>query len=105
MNLNISTFPKLSIQKNKTITILVCLTVLFVLNLVIFWDHYFNEIGYPIDFSKRYYATPAFFTTLISQGEFPQWNPFQSMGYPIFMNPQSGIFYPFVWLVNSCNYS
>ena len=98
MNLNISTFPKLSIQKNKTLTILVCLTVLFVLNLVIFWDHYFNEIGFPIDFSKRYFATPAFFTTLISQGVFPQWNPFQSMGYPLFMNPQSGVFYPFFWI-------
>jgi len=98
MKTNILKSFNLSVQNNKIGLILVCLAILFVFNLVIFWDHYFNEIGFPMDFSKRYYASPAFFTTLISQGEFPQWNPFQSMGYPQFMNPQSGIFYPFFWL-------
>lgn len=74
------------------------LLVLFFQNLIIFWNHYFNNWGFPWDFDKSYYALPAFWTTAISEGIIPQWIPFQSMGYPLFMNAQSGFYYPFLWI-------
>ena len=83
--------------QQKPYSLLICLLILISLNLIIFWDHYFNGVGFPYDFSKGYYARPAFITTLINQGIFPQWVPFQSMGYPISMFSPSGLLYPFFW--------
>jgi len=75
------------------------LTILFILNLGIFWDHYFNEVGFPNDFARGYYGKIAFASTLIEQGIFPQWIPFQQMGYPLSLQPQFGlIFNPSFWI-------
>ena len=41
---------------------------------------------------------PAFWTSAIDLGIFPQWMPFQSMGYPFLLNAQTALFYPFLWL-------
>ena len=88
-----------SFENNKLLIILLCLSVLFILNLVIFWNHYFNEIGFPHDFSHSMYGRIALASTLISQGVFPQWIPFQEMGYPLSMQPFSQfLFYPFFWV-------
>jgi len=87
-----------SLENNSLRKIFFCIIILAVLNVVIFWNHYFNEVGFPYDFSLFYYGMSAFITSAISEGVFPQWIPFQSMGYPLFLNPQSGIFYPFFWV-------
>jgi len=89
-----------SFKNNKLLIIFLCLTVLFILNLVIFWNHYFNEMGFPLDFSHSYYGRIALASTLISQGVFPQWIPFQEMGYPLSMDPHftHSMFYPFFWI-------
>lgn len=55
-------------------------------------------MGFVADFSLVYYAWPAFFITSISNGVFPQWIPFQSMGYPFMLNAQTGLFYPAFWI-------
>jgi hypothetical protein len=34
-------------------------------------------------------------------GQFPFWNPFQDLGYPIYADPSSGAWYPVVWLIGS----
>ena len=36
----------------------------------------------------------------IHQGYFPQWNPYQMLGYPAHSDMQNGIFSPFFWLLN-----
>jgi len=41
---------------------------------------------------------PAFWTTAVSVGVFPQWMPFQSMGYPFLLNAQTALYYPLLWI-------
>src|SRR5437016_6109159 len=67
-------------------------------NIAIFWEHYFNNVGFPWDFNMSYYAWPAFWTTAISMGIFPQWIPYQAIGYPLAINAQSGLYYPIFWI-------
>jgi len=78
--------------------ILISLLVLSVQNIIIYFNHYFNRIGFPWDFDKSYFVTPAFWTTAINFGNFPQWIPFQSMGFPLLMKSQHVLFYPFFWI-------
>lgn len=85
---------QLGILKHKVIF----LALLFLQNIAIFWQHYYNNwIGFTLDF-KAYYAFVAFWTTSISMGIFPQWIPYQSMGYPLAINSQSGLYYPIFWI-------
>src|SRR5690242_10248422 len=83
-----------TIFKNR----IIFLVLLFVQNIAIFWQHYFNNLGFPWDFVAVYYAWPAFWTTAVSVGIFPQWIPYQSMGYPLAINAQSGLYYPIFWI-------
>jgi hypothetical protein len=71
---------------------------LVIQNLAIFWNHYFGDAGIPWDFSMSYYAMVAFWTSAIGQGVFPQWIPFQQMGYPFALQLQSGINYLPLWI-------
>ena len=83
--------------ENKRFSYLFFIAVLAIQNIAIFWNHYFNKMGFPWDFSAGYYSVTAFWTTAVSQGIIPQWIPFQSIGYPLFLNSQSGFYYPFFW--------
>ncbi len=77
---------------------IIFLVLLSIQNIAIFWQHYFNNVGFPWDFVSAYFAWPAFWTTAISMGIFPQWIPYQSMGYPMAINAQSGLYYPIFWI-------
>jgi hypothetical protein len=72
--------------------------LLFIQNIVIFSGHYFNKVGFPWDFSTSPYAWPAFWTTSIQMGIFPQWIPYEAMGYPLAINAQNGLYYPPYWI-------
>lgn len=74
------------------------LLILAIQNLLVFSGHYFNHYLFPWDFGQAYYAFVAFWTSAVDQGIFPQWVPFQAMGYPLALNLQSGIYYPPLWL-------
>lgn len=78
--------------------LLLVLLILTVQNIAIYFGHYFMHHVFPWDFAQGYYAFTAFWTTAVDQGLFPQWIPFQSMGYPLAMNLQSGMYYPPLWL-------
>ena len=41
--------------------------------------------------------------TWISNGHLPLWNPYQLLGYPTHSDPQSGAWYPLVWLLGLVN--
>ena len=86
-------FPKWFSENN-----IIFYIFLLIQNVAIFWAHYFSNVGFPLDFPMTYYAWPAFWTTAISTGIFPQWIPYQSMGYPLAINAQSGLYYPIFWL-------
>lgn len=68
--------------------------VLAALNAVTFWGHYAGRLGFPWDFGMGYYPIVAFWTSAVDAGLSPQWVPFQSMGYPLALNLQSGFHYP-----------
>ena len=78
--------------------ILISLLALSVQNIIIYFNHYFNRIGFPWDFDKSYYVSPAFWTTAVNLGIFPQWVPFQAMGYPLFLKANAAFHYPFYWI-------
>jgi len=67
-------------------------------NLFIFKDHYFNDVGFPWDFPMGYYAIVAFWTSAVRHNIFPEWIPFQQMGFPFALQVQSGLYYPPLWL-------
>jgi hypothetical protein len=73
------------------------LLALVLQNLAIFRAHYFSGAGFPWDFSMAYYAMVAFWTAAVGGGTFPQWMPFQQMGYPFALQLQSGMNYLPLW--------
>jgi len=88
----------LEIKRKPVIVSLTFIVILFIQNLVIFQNHYFHRAGFPWDFDKAYFAMPAFWTTAVSEGIFPHWMPFQSMGYPFLLNAQNALYYPLLWI-------
>lgn len=67
-------------------------------NLVVFHNQYFRDFGFPWDFVAGYYAWTVFWTTLVSQGVYPAWAPFFSMGIPFDLILQTGAHYPPLWI-------
>lgn len=67
-------------------------------NVAVFARHYFSGAGFPWDFVGAYYAAPAFWTQAVQHGMFPQWMPYQWLGYPFFLNIQTSLFYPPMWI-------
>ena len=67
-------------------------------NVVIFYNHYFNDYGFPWDFISGYYAITVYWIGLAAHGYVPTWIPFQQMGYPMDLLLQSGIHYPPFWV-------
>jgi len=83
---------------NKSYFTLGAIIVLILLNLFIYFNFYFHNFGFPLDFPKNYWAIPAFWTAALEHGIFPQWTPFQNMGFPLIIFGQSSLYYPFLWL-------
>lgn len=73
---------------------LLAIFFLFIQNIFLFNQQYFNEVGFYDDFFKGYHAIPFFWMTNLRAGIFPEWVTYQAMGYPLEMNLQSGLFYP-----------
>lgn len=74
------------------------IVLLMLQNVVVYQNHYFHDVGFPWDFPQGYYAFTAFWTTLASQGFFPAWVPFHSMGMPFDLILQTGSHYPPLWI-------
>ena len=67
-------------------------------NLILYWRHYLGSVGIPWDFPLSYYGMVAFWTGLVREGVWPEWVPFQQMGYPFALQIQSGMQYPPFWI-------
>lgn len=72
--------------------------VLVAQNLLFFSLHYFAGYAVPWDFLGPYHAVPYHWIEAAKLGVAVSWIPFQAMGYPIYLNLQSGYFYPPFWL-------
>lgn len=96
-SINYRLFKSYLINKNALISITVIL-VIIALNVFIFHRHYFNGYGFPWDFVGTYLAVPFYWVEVIKAGASPSWVPFQGMGYPLYMNLQSGYYYLPNWI-------
>ena len=67
-------------------------------NLAYFSRHYFLGWTVPWDFLATYHAMPQFWIEAARLHIDSAWIPFQGMGYPRYMNLQSGFYYPPFWL-------
>ncbi|MFM9007309.1 MAG: hypothetical protein ACKORE_01875, partial [Bacteroidota bacterium] len=52
------------------------------------------------DTMDQYYPWRHFVVESFRSGILPLWNPYEQFGYPIHADPQSGCWYPFLWLVS-----
>ena len=79
-------------------SVVAILFILLLQNILFFHRHYFHGDAFPWDFMLTYHAVPYYWIELSKLGVDTSWIPFQGMGYPLFMNLQSGLFYPVFWL-------
>ena len=68
---------------------LVILCLLFFHNVLV-GDEYF----FPWDFQAYYYPVQGFVDASLRSGQFPLWDPYMFLGYPIIGDPQASIFNP-----------
>ena len=61
-----------------------------VINLAVYWRHWVGQASFTNDFPAGYYASTAYWIAAVGSGEWPQWMPYESMGYPAAMNVHSG---------------
>jgi hypothetical protein len=71
--------------------------VLVAQNLGYFSRHYFLDWSVPWDFLGTYHAVPKFWIEAARLKVDSAWIPFQAMGYPLYINLQSGLYYPPFW--------
>lgn len=89
----------MNILKSKLCSqLLLMFLILSIQNIVIYYVYYFNGVGFPADFIKTYNAIPFFWIHAAIKGLSPDWIPFQGMGYPLYMNLQSGYYYLPFWI-------
>lgn len=69
------------------------LLLLVAQNLVLFMRHYFKGHTFPDDFLLTYHAIPYYWIEALKLGKDIAWIPVQAMGYPLYMNLQSGYAY------------
>ena len=72
--------------------------VLLLLTIFIFYPLAFNLYPMKHDAIDCFFTWRYFISSEISQGNFPYWNPYQDLCYPIHADPSSGAWYPIVWL-------
>ncbi|MBS1764061.1 MAG: hypothetical protein JSS90_03725 [Bacteroidetes bacterium] len=70
--------------------------------LIIAWLGYY-EISFfrhtlKWDVIDQYYPWRMYVVQCLRNGFWPLWNPFEQFGYPMHADPQSGVWYPVVWL-------
>jgi len=74
-------------------------------NLMWFSSHYLGVSTFPWDFPLGYHAVNYFLVESLRQGVVPEWVPIQGMGYPMFLNLQSYVFYPLLTVAgHQCQY-
>jgi len=52
------------------------------------------------DVTDQYYPWRMFVVQCLRNGILPFWNPYEQFGYPMHADPQSGVWYPVVWLMS-----
>ncbi|HQH19613.1 MAG TPA: YfhO family protein [Bacteroidales bacterium] len=76
--------------------------ILLLLLLIIgYWPLSTFHYSMKYDMIDCYYPWRYMVSECLQNGLLPWWNPYQTLGYPIHADPQSGAWYPFVWIIGS----
>ena len=62
------------------------------------WQLAFMQNFLKYDVPSQYFPWRYFVSDCLNNGIFPLWNPYQHLGYAIHADPQSGVWYPLVWI-------
>ncbi len=89
---------QISIYNNKTEKHLSYLFLL-VIAIIGYWQIAFMQFPLKYDMIDGFYPWRYFIGECLKNHIMPLWNPYQGLGYPIHADPQSGVWYPFVWII------
>ena len=67
--------------------------------LVAYWPMLVGQIVFHRDTALWVLPARWFVRQSLLAGEFPSWNPYQGLGFPLLADPQYGVFYPPHWLL------
>src|SRR3972149_5755237 len=73
--------------------------LLLLLTLFGYWQVAFMQYSMKWDMIDQFYPWRFFIGECLQNSILPLWNPYQCLGYPIHADPQSGAWYPFVWII------
>jgi hypothetical protein len=65
-----------------------------------YWQVAFLQFTLKWDMTDQYFPWRYFVSECLRNGIFPQWNPYQHLGYAVHADPQSGAWYPIVWIIS-----
>lgn len=85
--------PEQPAALRQALAVLAWLLVIAAVNVYVFRDHWRGRAEFTFDFPSGYYAGTAYWIASVKAGEWPHWVPYQSMGFPLAMNIQMGLFY------------
>jgi hypothetical protein len=74
-----------------------CLLLLLVI--IGFWQVSFFKYSMKWDMIDCYYPWRYMVGECLQNHILPLWNPYETLGYPIHADPQSGAWYPFAWII------
>ncbi len=74
--------------------------LIIAIGLVGYWQVAFMQYCLKWDMVDQYFPWRYFVSECLRNGIFPQWNPYQHLGYAIHADPQSGVWYPVVWIIS-----
>ncbi len=65
-----------------------------------YWQVSMMQYALKYDMIDCYYPWRFMVSESLRNGMLPFWNPYQTLGYPIHADPQSGAWYPLVWIIS-----
>ena len=74
--------------------------LLLLIALVGYYQVAFFQNTLKWDVTDQYYPWRMFVVQCLRNGILPFWNPYEQFGYPMHADPQSGVWYPVVWLMS-----
>lgn len=74
--------------------------ILLVIPVLGFWHVSLFQFTMKWDMMDQIYPWRYYISECLQHGYLPSWNPFENMGYPIHADPQSGSWYPIVWIIS-----
>lgn len=68
---------------------------------IVFHRQLFDGFSFPWDFVGAYSASPAFVGASVGHLHFYAWSPYVASGFPVGVDPQSGLYFPVWWLLGA----